>query len=239
VTTAAAPRSARTAVRLGSWLSVRRQRRPSPPRRGALSTKARFRGPLVAQTSIERLAQPCGAGLTPRSKGPANEAVQRSSSPSVVVPDSACHAGGRGFESRRSRQNPCKSAPVVACGGANDRRPHVIPRRSRTKIQFCSAFSFAPGTGHGFHPAQIPHALRAHRAITLGKYQPHTEPIWMAEGMRRRRRNSPPQDQGRPPGLSGRRGSLSRLVVPLANGFADIGAQLSHAESSFRASGMT
>jgi hypothetical protein len=131
VTTAAAPRSARTAVRLGSWLSVRRQRRPSPPRRGALSTKARFRGPLVAQTSIERLAQPCGAGLTPRSKGPANEAVQRSSSPSVVVPDSACHAGGRGFESRRSRKSPCKSAP------SSRRRPPA-----------------------SLHPAQIPHENR-------------------------------------------------------------------------------
>jgi len=74
------------------------------PRPGApLSTKARFRGPLVAQTPIGRLAQPCGTGLTDESKSPANVPVQRSSSPSVVVPDSACHAGGRGFESRRSR----------------------------------------------------------------------------------------------------------------------------------------
>ena len=61
------------------------------------------RGPLVAQTSIGRLAQPSGAGLTRESTSPANEAVRRGSSLGVVLPDSACHAGGRGFESRRSR----------------------------------------------------------------------------------------------------------------------------------------
>ena len=61
------------------------------------------RGPLVAQTSIGRFAQPCGARLTPELESAANDAVQRSSSPSVFLPDSACHAGGRGFESRRSR----------------------------------------------------------------------------------------------------------------------------------------
>ena len=68
-----------------------------------LSLKTRFRGPLVAQTSIGRLAQPWGAESASRSRVPANEHVQRRSSSGVVVPDSACHAGGRGFESRRSR----------------------------------------------------------------------------------------------------------------------------------------
>jgi hypothetical protein len=79
----------------------------------ALSMKTRSRGPLVAQTSVGRLAQPCGAGLTPELKGPANVAVQRRSSPGVVAPDAACHAGGRGFESRRSRKNTCKLACSV------------------------------------------------------------------------------------------------------------------------------
>ena len=49
------------------------------------------------------MAQPCGAKATPRREVPANHIVRRSSSPSVAVPDSACHAGGRGFESCRSR----------------------------------------------------------------------------------------------------------------------------------------
>src|SRR5437764_11352671 len=70
----------------------------------AMSMKTRFRGPLVAQTSIRRLAQPCGAEAASEPKVPANEDVQRRWAPGVVVPDSACHAGGRGFESRRSRQ---------------------------------------------------------------------------------------------------------------------------------------
>jgi hypothetical protein len=56
------------------------------------------------------LAQPCGAELSSRRKMTANEADQRGLSPDVVVRDSACHAGGRGFESRRSRRSPCKSA---------------------------------------------------------------------------------------------------------------------------------
>jgi len=80
-----------------------------PATRRTLSMKTRFRGPLVAQTSIGRLAQPCGAKDTRERKIPANEPVQRCSSPGVVVPNSACHAGGRGFESRRSRKSPCKS----------------------------------------------------------------------------------------------------------------------------------
>jgi hypothetical protein len=34
---------------------------------------------------------------------PRNAAVRRGSSATYVAPDSACHAGGRGFKSRRSR----------------------------------------------------------------------------------------------------------------------------------------
>jgi hypothetical protein len=73
--------------------------------------KTRFRGPLVAQTSVGRLAQPCGAGLTPELKSPANVAVQRRSSPGVVAPDSGCHAGGRGFNKDAS----LVPAHFVAC----------------------------------------------------------------------------------------------------------------------------
>jgi hypothetical protein len=85
----------------------------------------------VAHSSIGRLAQPCGTGLTPEPKSPANKAVWRSSSPSVAVPDSACHGGGRGFESRRSRLEKClKSALTVACLGGDAAPRHTLPHSS-------------------------------------------------------------------------------------------------------------
>jgi hypothetical protein len=76
--------------------------------------KARFRGPFVAQTAIGRLAQPGGAEAAHGRKAPANEAVPRRSSSSVVVPDSACHARARGFESRRSRRGALGRSARVA-----------------------------------------------------------------------------------------------------------------------------
>jgi hypothetical protein len=74
-----------------------------------------FRGPLVAQTSMRRLAQPCEAGAASGRKAPVTEAIRRSSSPGVVVPDSACHAGGRGFESRRSRSTKPLQTGMFSC----------------------------------------------------------------------------------------------------------------------------
>jgi hypothetical protein len=84
-------------------------------RDGSLSLETRFRGPLVAQTSAGRLAQPCGAESAAGQKVPANARVQRRSSSGVVVPDSACHAGGRGFESRRSRPSKCLQTGTFCC----------------------------------------------------------------------------------------------------------------------------
>jgi hypothetical protein len=80
-----------------------------------LSTRTRFRGPLVAQTSIRRLAQPRAAEATSGQKVPANDVVQRRSLSRVVVPDSACHAGGRGFESRRSRLSKFLQNAIFCC----------------------------------------------------------------------------------------------------------------------------
>jgi hypothetical protein len=49
-----------------------------------------------------------------------NRAIARPSSPIVVSVEQACHAGGRGFESRRSRiRSTCKSTSLVAWIDAN------------------------------------------------------------------------------------------------------------------------
>jgi hypothetical protein len=51
--------------------------------------------------------------ITKRPKSRMNRAIARTSSPIVVTPEAACHAGGRRFESRRSRKNSCKLAYCV------------------------------------------------------------------------------------------------------------------------------
>src|SRR3989441_12771466 len=81
----------------------------------ALSMKTSFCGPLVAQTSVGRLAQPCGEDVAAQRKAPANGPVQIRLSRSVVALGSACHAGGRGFESRRSRLSVCPANDVFRC----------------------------------------------------------------------------------------------------------------------------
>jgi hypothetical protein len=92
--------------------------------------KTRFRGPLVAQTSLGPIdsTMPNGAGLTMKVAG--NGAIQGHSPLKVCVPDLACHNGGRGFESRRPRKSPCKLTPFAALG-ASDRRP---PDRSSADL---------------------------------------------------------------------------------------------------------
>ena len=100
-----------------------------PPYHSLLSVETSFRGPLVAQTSIRGLAQPCGAERAQQAKEPATEAVLRRSSPSVAVPDAACHAGGRGFESRRSRLSKPLLTQAITFRIAQNRLGGVARRR--------------------------------------------------------------------------------------------------------------
>ena len=56
-----------------------------------------------------------------------------------------CHAGDRGFESRRSRQNPCKTACVVVWAGSRFPRWKLSPARATTKGRFlCQPCDFSP-----------------------------------------------------------------------------------------------
>jgi hypothetical protein len=68
------------------------------------------RGPNVESTN--------GSTMRPQSdssaKRPANGVIRSVASPGGVVSDPACHAGGRGFESRRSRKRPANWRVVLA-----------------------------------------------------------------------------------------------------------------------------
>jgi hypothetical protein len=86
--------------------------------------------PNRALTSVGRLAHPCGRGRETRRKVPANEAVLRRSSLGVAVPYSASHAGGRGFESRRSRHKAPANA-LSCCLNRQRPRAHATHTRVR------------------------------------------------------------------------------------------------------------
>jgi hypothetical protein len=85
------------------------------PRVGvALSTKTRFRGPVVGQTSLGRWLNMRRGGVAARSacKCTWSEAPVAD----VVIAGSACHAGGRGFEARRSRLLKCLQIGICVAG---------------------------------------------------------------------------------------------------------------------------
>jgi hypothetical protein len=152
------------------------------------SEKARGRGPLVAQTSVGRSAQPCGGWATSESKIPANEAVQQGSLSRVVGPDSACHAGGRGFESRRSRSKYLQIG-VFCCRTGRNRPPASrIPDPSRARTAEPSQARCPQTNGPSRDPAN--HGCRsAISDLRLRANRPHREELCMSADIRHRTSN--------------------------------------------------
>ena len=85
----------------------------STPRSAALIDNISW--PARGPNAGARIGSTMRSGDAPCRKVPANVGVAGRSSLSVVVPDSACHAGGRGFESRRSRFSMCLQIGTFSC----------------------------------------------------------------------------------------------------------------------------
>ena len=110
--------------------------------RGSTTVERRERPTPVGGVASEALYDRDGAAATSRRKQPANAAVPRSSSSTIVLPDSACHAGGRGFESGRSRLSKCLqiAISVASLGEMHSSEIHrLLPGRLRGAV-------FAPRT---------------------------------------------------------------------------------------------
>ena len=134
-----------------------------------LSQLTAFCGPLVAQTVVTRLAQPCGADAVSSRKYLQMRLLSRARRRGVVAPDSACHAAGRGFESRRSRLWTCLQMAcfVVHIGGLTGNNRAADPtaftaanfsveatridpnRRSRTRFERARSGALDPNSCSG------------------------------------------------------------------------------------------
>ncbi len=104
-----------------------------------------------------------GAG-SPQSR--MNRAIARQSSPIVVSVEQACHAGGRGFESRRSRKVPANRQLLLPARARTTAglpiHPALIPYARRGSVKCCKLAHSVAGLGSSDlppfrHPAQIPH----------------------------------------------------------------------------------
>jgi hypothetical protein len=148
---------------------------PFPDRISRVRCEPRRPGLRLAPTASE--GAPGSAMLRSRM----NRAIPWPSSPTVATLEPACHAGGRGFESRRSRKNPCKLVDRCllghsygALGAANGAPP--CPRRQRA----CPPRRAVP------------------RLVGVGRVHDRRRPADRTGGnVRRRAARRPPQRHGR------------------------------------------
>ncbi len=116
----------------------------------------------------------------PGSKCPANEPVRRSSSPGVVVPDSACHAGGRGFASRRFRLSKCLHLGRLCCpSGREQWAGGPIPWPKRITQNACRRGNFCPiRTNQTVSPqAGCPLSLKRRESVSSLRKQQVLRPL--------------------------------------------------------------
>jgi hypothetical protein len=98
-------------------------------RAAAFADEATAHPALIPQGPARRSGRHPAIPAIPPGRSPAHRGNPCLSSHSPEAPRPACHAGGRGFESRRSRKNTCKAASFLAARPPASRASRTDPAR--------------------------------------------------------------------------------------------------------------